>query len=91
VFGLGKVDEKSYSLSIKAMGRCNLTMKIELRAGSDQEVKTACFTILLNHAENGLQHVFEKWVERCKKFIECQGRYFEKETVTAPPQSFYSK
>jgi hypothetical protein len=35
---------------------------------------------------NGLQHVFEKWVERCK-FIACEGRYFEKETVTAPPQS----
>jgi hypothetical protein len=26
---------------------------------------------------NGLQHVFEKWVERCKKCIACQGRYFE--------------
>jgi hypothetical protein len=36
---------------------------------------------------NGLQHVFEKWVERCKKCIACHGRYFEKETVTAPPQS----
>jgi len=36
---------------------------------------------------NGLQHIFEKWVERCKKRIACQGRYFEKETVTAPPQS----
>jgi hypothetical protein len=24
---------------------------------------------------------FEKWVERCKKCIACQGRYFEKETV----------
>jgi hypothetical protein len=36
---------------------------------------------------NGLQHVFEKWVERCKKCIACQGRYSEKETVTAPPQS----
>jgi hypothetical protein len=36
---------------------------------------------------NGLQHVFEKWVERCKKCIACQGRYFEKETVIAPPQS----
>jgi hypothetical protein len=36
---------------------------------------------------NGLKHVFEKWVERCKKWIACQGRYFEKETVTAPPQS----
>jgi hypothetical protein len=27
---------------------------------------------------NGLQHVLEKWVERCKKFIAYQGRYFEK-------------
>jgi hypothetical protein len=35
---------------------------------------------------NGLQHVFEKWVERCKKCIACQGKYFEKETVTTPPQ-----
>jgi hypothetical protein len=33
---------------------------------------------------NGLQQVFEKWVERCKKSIVCQGKYFEKETVTAP-------
>jgi hypothetical protein len=41
----------------------------------------------LKLAANGLQHVFEKWVERCKKRIYCQGRYFEKETVTAPPQS----
>jgi len=29
----------------------------------------------------------EKWVERCKKCISFQVRYFEKETVTAPPQS----
>jgi hypothetical protein len=35
---------------------------------------------------NGLQHVFEKWVERCKKCIAYRGRYFEKETVTAPLQ-----
>jgi hypothetical protein len=40
---------------------------------------------------NGLQHVFEKWVEHCKKCITCQGRYFKKETVTAPPQSSNSK
>jgi hypothetical protein len=31
-------------------------------------------------------YVFEKGVEHCKKCIACQGRYFEKETVTAPPQ-----
>jgi hypothetical protein len=36
---------------------------------------------------NGLQNVFEKWVERYKECIACRGRYFEKETVTAPPQS----
>jgi hypothetical protein len=35
---------------------------------------------------DGLQHVFEKWVECCKKCIACIGKYFEKETVTAPPQ-----
>jgi hypothetical protein len=57
-------------------------MKRELRGK-----KTACSTILLKVAANGLQHVFEKWVERCKKCIACKGRYFEKETVTAPLQS----
>jgi hypothetical protein len=36
---------------------------------------------------NGLQHVFEKRMGRCKKSNACQRRYFEKETVTAPPQS----
>jgi len=35
---------------------------------------------------NSLQYVYEKWVEWCKKCIACQGRYFEKETVTTPPQ-----
>jgi hypothetical protein len=36
-------------------------------------------------------YVFEKWVERCKKCIACQGRYFEKETVTVPPQISFLK
>jgi hypothetical protein len=40
---------------------------------------------------NGLQKVFEKWVERFKNYITCQGRYFEKETVTTLPQSFDSQ
>jgi hypothetical protein len=57
-------------------------MKMELRGK-----KTACSTILLKLAASGLQHLFEKWVERCKKCIACQERYFKKETVTAPPQS----
>jgi hypothetical protein len=65
-------------------------MKRELlgkKVRSDSEIKIACFTILLKLAANGLQHVFEKWVERCKKCIAFKGRCFEKETVTAPPQS----
>jgi hypothetical protein len=49
--------------------------------------EAACSTILLKLEPNGLQHVFGKWVERCKKCIACQGRYYEKETVTASPQS----
>jgi hypothetical protein len=32
-------------------------------------------------------YVLEKWVEHRKKYITCQGRYFKKETITAPPQS----
>jgi hypothetical protein len=27
---------------------------------------------------NGLQHIFKKWVEHCKKCVACQGRYFKK-------------
>jgi hypothetical protein len=66
-------------------------MKRELRARSDKEVKTACSIILLKLAANGLRHVFVKWVERYKKCIACQGRYLEKETVTAPPQNSNSE
>jgi len=40
---------------------------------------------------NGLQHAFEKWMECCKKCIACQGRYFEKDTITTPPQSSDSR
>jgi hypothetical protein len=35
-------------------------MKRELLALCDKEAKTACSTILLKLAGNGLQHVFEK-------------------------------
>jgi hypothetical protein len=52
-----------------------------------RKVETACSTILLKLAANAVQHVFKKWVEHCKKWLACQERYFEKETVTAPPQS----
>jgi hypothetical protein len=49
------------------------------------------FHYLPELAANGLQHVFEKWVQCCKKFIACQGRYIEEETVTAPPQNLDSE
>jgi hypothetical protein len=41
------------------------TMKRELRGQSP------CFIIIPKLAANGLQRVFEKWVERCKKCIAC--------------------
>jgi hypothetical protein len=50
------------------------------------KIQNCLFYFVPEDAANGLQHVFEKWVERCKKFISCKGTYFEKETVTAPPQ-----
>jgi hypothetical protein len=40
---------------------------------------------------NGLQHIFEKLVGCCKMCIACQGRYFEKETITTPPLSSNSE
>jgi len=36
-------------------------------------------------------YVFKKWAECCKKCITYQGRFFEKETVTTPPQSSHSE
>jgi hypothetical protein len=39
-----------------------------------EKVKTACSPIILKLATNGLQHVVEKWVERCKKCIAYQGK-----------------
>jgi hypothetical protein len=60
VLGLEKVDEIFYTSPTKAVRRCNEIMKMEL-----QDLKTACFTILPKLVENGLQHVFEKWMGRC--------------------------
>jgi len=87
VFGLGKVDQKLYSSSMKPMQMMQWDHEKEIRARSYQNVKTACSTILLKLRGHGLHHLFEKWVESYKKCIACQGRYLEKETVTAPPES----
>ena len=35
-------------------------------------------TILKDLTKNGLHHVFEEWQQRCKKFIQLGGEYFEK-------------
>jgi hypothetical protein len=40
---------------------------------------------------NSLWHIFEKWVEHCKKCTVCQGRYSKKQTITASLQSSYSE
>jgi hypothetical protein len=77
------LEHPPYSPDLASCDFCAFpTMKRELRGK-----KTACSTILLKLAANGLQYIFEKWAERCKKCIAHQGRYFAKETVTAPPQS----
>jgi hypothetical protein len=88
VFGLEKIRKPTtYSSSLWSpdLAPCDFcafpTMKRELRGK-----KTACSTIFMKLVANGLQHVFEKWVERCNKCIACQGRYFEKETVISPLQ-----
>jgi hypothetical protein len=90
MFGLEKVYQKPYNSSIKPMESRFHPMRFLGFSNHEKGLrgkKTACSIILLKLVANGLQHVFEKWVERCKKCIACQGRYFEKETVTAPPQS----
>jgi hypothetical protein len=101
VLGLEKVDQKPHNSFIKPMEMIQLDEPRFSNGGSaleeiskfrsDQDAKTACSTILLKLAANGLQLVFEKWVERYKKCIACQGRHFEKGTVTAPPQSSESE
>jgi hypothetical protein len=47
--------------------------------------------LLLKLEANGLQHVFNKWVERCKKCIACEGGYFVNYTVTVPLHSSESE
>jgi hypothetical protein len=78
VLGLEQVDQWNRIRTSSIQSRCR-TMRF---LGFSKHEKGAPKQEVIN----GLQHVFEKWVERCKECIACQGRYFEKETVTAPPQ-----
>ena len=36
---------------------------------------------------NNLFHVFESFTKRCKKYIQCEGRYFEKEKIVGLVES----
>jgi hypothetical protein len=54
---------------------------------TDTKVKQATTIILCKMSGNGLLHVFEKWVGRCKKCKVCEGYYFKKETVPKPQES----
>jgi hypothetical protein len=99
VFGLEKVDQKPYNSSIKPMesmsglrviSRLLPTMERELRGKkfrSDQKIKTACSAILLKLVTNGLQHVFEKWVDVVRSASLAKGGTSKKRPVTAPSQS----
>jgi hypothetical protein len=55
--------------------------------GFSNNEKGASSEVRIFKVINGLQHVFEKWVESYKKCITCKRRYFERETITIPPQS----
>jgi hypothetical protein len=78
VFGLEKVDRWNTIRTLATQSRSHPMRFL----GLSNHGKARNFEVI-----DGLQHVFEKWVERCKKGIACQRRYFEKETVTAPSQS----
>jgi histone-lysine N-methyltransferase SETMAR len=49
------------------------------RFSSDDEVKNATAAVLKGMSQNSLFHVFELLLKSCKKFVQCEGRYFEKE------------
>jgi hypothetical protein len=38
-------------------------------------------------SQNSLFHVFELFIKRCKKCIQCEGCYFEKEKIVGPVES----
>jgi hypothetical protein len=76
VFGLEKVDQNPYK-SIKPMVSKSRPMQFlgffNHEKGAPMQ-ENRLFHYPPELAANGLQHVFEKWVERCKKYIACQGR-----------------
>jgi hypothetical protein len=58
------------------------TLKRQLhgkRLSLDDEVKNAMVAVLKGMSQNNLFSVFESFIKRCKKRIQRQRRYFEKE------------
>ena len=58
------------------------TLKRQLRGkrfSSHDEVRKATAAVLKGMLQNNLFHVFETFIKHCKKCIQCEGRYFEKE------------
>jgi hypothetical protein len=43
--------------------------------------------VLKGMSQNNLFHVFESFIKRCKKCIQWEGRYFEKEKILGPVES----
>jgi len=66
------------------------TLKRQLRRKrfySDDEVRNAMATVLKGILQNNLFNVSESFIKCCKKCIQCEGRYFEKEKIVGPAQS----
>jgi len=60
------------------------TLKAQLRGksfSSDDEVKNAMAAAQKGMSQNNLFHVLESFIKCCKKRIQCEGRYFEKEKI----------
>ena len=58
------------------------TLKRQLRGksfSSGDEGRNAAAAVLKGMSQNNLFHVFETFKKRCKKCIQCEGYYFEKE------------
>ena len=65
------------------------TLKRQLRGTrfSSDEVRKVTAAVLRGMSQNNLFHVLESFIQRCKKRIQCEGRYFEKEKIVGSVES----
>jgi hypothetical protein len=71
VFGFEKVHDKPYNSS--SLWRQAAGSKWWKRFRDGEKKLSACSTILLKLAANGMQHVFEEWVERLRSASLAKG------------------